>query len=174
MVKIGMPGVQIGFVNFNYFVMSKKLWIFIGVGVVAVLFLFSLLLSNRLTPTNQSNGGATTTGATLDIPTPAGDVKINDITQNPIQQVPDNIVFERSEKFSIVYYPEEKTFSINILAQPLKQSRDQAEAALLKDLGISVVQACKLTVTMFVPFDVDENLAGQDLGLSFCPSGKGL
>ena len=156
--------------------MTKKIWIFTGIGAVIILFLMSLLLANNQPAQNQQSGPSkgSASRSPLTIPTSKGDVIINDITKHPVQQVPDNVVIDRTNQFTIVYYPNEKTFSINVLANPLQQSRSAAEAALLKDLGIDQGQACKLTVTTFVPFDVDQNASGRDYGLSFCPSGQPL
>ncbi len=155
--------------------MTKKFWVLFGTGIIIFLFLLSLIfLTSNKSPSNNS-GNSTATGSNsskLVIQTKDGTVSVNDITKHPIQKVSDNLLFENSKQYSIVYFPEEKAFSINILQKPLKQSRDAAESALLKDLNIDFAQACKLLVQTFVPFEVDQTASGQDYGLSFCPSGR--
>jgi hypothetical protein len=150
---------------------GKKLLYFLGILIVIILLMFSFYIANKQ-PSSSPNSTPTSTAATLIIPVPGGTVPVNNITQNPVQQADDTVLFAQTSQYSIIYYTQEQTFSITINAQPVQAARDAAEAALLQKLGITKTQACSLTVTTYVPYDVDQNLAGQDYGLSFCQSGK--
>jgi hypothetical protein len=145
---------------------NKKLLYFAMAGIVIILFLLSLLLLG------PNPGPGTGTGAKIDISTPQGAVTVNDVTQHPVKEVEDTVVVEENKQYSIIYFKSEKTFSITILSTPAQESRTAAESAFLKDLGVNFSGACKLSVSTFVPFDVDQNLAGVDFGLSFCQSGR--
>jgi len=149
---------------------NKKLLYFFGILVVAGLLAYSLISITSKQPSNPNT--AATSTQTFVIPTPKGSVTVRDITRNPVQQVTDNTVIERNDSYSIVYYPNEKSFAITLLAAPLQKSREAAESKFLGDLGIDMAQACELKVSTFVPLEVDESFAGQDYGLSFCPSGR--
>jgi hypothetical protein len=150
---------------------NKKILYFVGITIVVILLFLSFYLATKQSPGAPSST-PTTTASTLVIPIPGGGIPVNNITQNPIQEVSDTVVFAKTDQYSILYYTKEQTFSINILALPAQAARDAAEAALLQKLGVTKDQVCNLTVSTFVPFDVDQNLAGTDYGLSFCPSGK--
>ncbi len=150
---------------------GKKLLYFFGILIIIILLVFSFYLANKPSPSAPSTT-PTSTASTLAIPIPGGNLPVNNITQNPVQTETDTVVFAQTGQYSIIYYPNEQTFSITINAQPVQAARDAAEAALLQKLGISQTQACSLTVSTYVPFDVDQNLAGQDYGLSFCSNGK--
>lgn len=147
--------------------MNKKVLITIGVIIVIGLFAYSLWRAKSPTPPPPPPPGPT-----LTIQTPQGNVTINDITKNPIHQVTDDLVIAETPQYSIDFFPNEKSFSITLLNTPAQKARDAAEAAFLKLLGVDFSGACKLTVTTFVPADVDPNLAGTNYGLSFCPSGQ--
>lgn len=71
--------------------------------------------------------------------------------------------------FQIFYYEADKSFSIAILQEPIAEVRTVAEVQLLERLQISATDACKLFISVTVPSFVNENLSGQNLGLSFCP-----
>lgn len=76
-----------------------------------------------------------------------------------------------TENYHINYYRPDNGFQIAILTRPAQTGRDQAETALLEMLGITEQEACKLLVSLSVPFDVDPSLATKEFGLSFCPDG---
>lgn len=75
------------------------------------------------------------------------------------------------ENYHINYYRPDNSFQIAILTRPAQTGRDQAEAALVEMLGITGQEACKLLVSLSVPFDVDPALVTKEFGLSFCPDG---
>ena len=147
--------------------MKFKKYSIIAVVVLLLLFSFYIALRGIHTPApTQPNG------PTISIPTSQGSVQVPDVTQNPVFQTIDTYDFKKSDQYEIVYFSQEKSFTITILAPPAQQSRDAAEQAFLDTLAISKADACKLSVSLTVPYDVDPTLAGKDYGLSFCPSGS--
>lgn len=70
--------------------------------------------------------------------------------------------------YNIYYNPQGSYFIILLYDKNLKTSREKAEADLLKLLNIKKEDACKLNLRVGVPFSVNKNYAGINLGLSFC------
>jgi len=65
-----------------------------------------------------------------------------------------------------------ESFYLVIENSDVQSARDMLEKDFLEVLGISEKEACKLKITLSVPFGVNEDLAGENYGLSFCPNGK--
>ena len=142
-----------------------------GVAVVVALFAYSII--NALLNSSSKPPVATPPPAgQINISTNSGAVPVKDFTKNPAEAVNGNLAVQKTGQFTIDYYPQDQSFVISLSAQPIQKSRDAAEQALLSDLGLDQITACKLKVSLTVPFNVDNNLAGQDYGLSFCPLGK--
>jgi hypothetical protein len=79
-----------------------------------------------------------------------------------------------STAFSIFYVEADKSFHITLLRNPLGETRKNAEKVLLAKLGLTEAQACSLVVYVGVSEDVSPDLAGEELGLSFCPGAVAL
>ena len=143
---------------------STKILLIFG---VVLLFVYSIWKALSSQPQPPAPSGPTKT-----ITTPSGSVDVRDFTQNPAQTTSGTTVIKATDQFKLIYFSTDNSFLITLLSQPLQQARDAAEAELLSNLGIDKGQACKLTVTESVPYDVDSQLAGQNYGLSFCPDSK--
>lgn len=78
-------------------------------------------------------------------------------------------LINNDQAFQIFYYEFDKSFSIAILQEPIADVRKVAEAQLLERLQINTKDACNLLINVTVPSFVNENISGQNLGLSFCP-----
>lgn len=140
-----------------------------------------------LNPDQNSSGttsAATTTinplpnvpGGTISIFTTGGTVIIPDITKSDeAQNVGEGMYhFEAPASFpgapfAFLYSTRNNSFSISIESKPIAQNREIASRYILSLLKISETEACRLKVLVGVPYAVDENLAGKNLGLSFCP-----
>lgn len=140
-----------------------------------IIFIFAitilLLYSFYIAITRTNNNNSERNNKDLTIPTSQGQVKINDITQHPLEKVKGSYKFAASQDYSMDYFDNDLSFSIVLLSQPLDKARQEAEDEFLKELNIGISDACKLSVSLTVPFDVDQNLSGQNYGLSFCPNG---
>lgn len=68
------------------------------------------------------------------------------------------------------YNAENSQIEFNILlnALPLSKARLEAEDVLRAKLGVTNQELCKMNVSVYVFKWVDENYAGENLGLSFC------
>ncbi len=143
---------------------------FLIITVITLLLLFSLYFVFRQI---SAPGGGQTASSTpqISIPTANGQIQISDITQHPVEQVTDTVVFARTNQYEIAYFPNEQSFTITISAEPVEQARQAAEQAFLDKLQITEGQACQLNVTLAVLGGIDENLAGKNYGLSFCSNG---
>ena len=77
--------------------------------------------------------------------------------------------------FQIAYHAPSRTFIISLLQEPLGQTRHEGEQYLLNLLHIGANEACaRLHVNVAVPFDVNEQYAGRNLRMSFCPGATQL
>ncbi|MFA5870528.1 MAG: hypothetical protein WC842_01395 [Candidatus Paceibacterota bacterium] len=81
-------------------------------------------------------------------------------------------IFKDNDLYFIAYYPSPEGFIISIRSTNTEKVRLTAEGDFIETLKISKTDACKLNVSLSVPMSIDENLSGQDFGLSFCPNGK--
>lgn len=77
--------------------------------------------------------------------------------------------------YTIYYYEEvgedeqmTRSLRISILEPPFEAHQQEAETTLLNTLNISKTMACKLKVTVSTTEDVDPDLGGKNLPLSFC------
>jgi hypothetical protein len=152
--------------------MKTRYKILIGV-VIAGIFFYSIYLA--LFSKNHASAPPATSSAVPTLSVPAqggGEVQVNDFTKSPQQTLGDTLVIEQDNDYSIVYFTKDQSFLISILSTPVQEVRIMAEQELLSKLKIQEADACKLNVVLTVPAGVDENLAGRNYGLSFCPSGQ--
>jgi hypothetical protein len=156
------------FLKINHFIMNNKLLKIAGIGLVAVLLIFSVIMALNSKQNSQSN---IPSSQALDIPTSKGDVKVKDFTKDPVEQTPDTTAIAETPDYQIAFFPKDSSFAIVLQSVPAQAARDKAEQALLDKLGIGIGEACKLQVSLTVPFGVVQNLAGKNYGLSFCPNG---
>src|SRR5690606_7392946 len=73
-----------------------------------------------------------------------------------------------SESYNIFYSEVDNTFTISLLNTPLEETREQAQNRLLDLLGVPKDQLCRLKTMVTVPYWLNEELAGKNLGISFC------
>lgn len=97
------------------------------------------------------------------------DIKMNNFYRNPVKinRVGD-VTFVSKDWFNISYLAIFKQFIISVRGSPFEDNRKSAETELLAVLGIEEQQACKLNVTITVPFFADPQKSGEDYPLSFC------
>ena len=110
------------------------------------------------------------------IPTSKGAVKPTDVRKLPeISPLGDGVYSlegtrsDKSAGFSMVYYEMDNSYSIAVLNEPIAENREAASKYFLEVLQISEADACKLKVYIGTTYDVNQELSGQNLGLSFCP-----
>lgn len=109
----------------------------------------------------------------IKIKTKNGKVKIKNIYQNPLENLSLNgITFLENDNYSADFYPQDQGFLLVIKNSDVQSARDMLEKDFLEKLGISEEDACKLKVSLSVPYSVNKELAGGEYGLSFCPNGK--
>lgn len=149
--------------------MSKKFKIIILAGIV-LLFFFSVYLALRSDKTNTE----TPVENTFILEGKTGQVQSKDFSSSVLEKSGDTWVLANNENFSIVYYEKDQSFTVNLLSKPLSEARSKAEDRLLSLLNLDFAQGCKLNLSVFVPFEVDENYSGQDFGLSFCAGSQGF
>ena len=76
-----------------------------------------------------------------------------------------------SPPYVIGYIAKTQYFNISILKSPIMETRRLAEVYLMKQLGISKDQMCRLKHAVSAPNRVDRFYAGLNLGFSFCKNG---
>jgi len=71
--------------------------------------------------------------------------------------------------FGILYSSFDDSFAVSLTREPLKIAREDAQKFLMKSLNIDEAGVCKLRAFVSVPAEINLQLAGKDLGFSFCP-----
>ncbi len=154
-------------------------------GVLAVIFLSNTEKEADVSKNDQAGvteGGATFTGLPMEKTelsiTPAVQEKIDaallqapSISENiyQIDKYPYSDAPSFVPEYTIDYSKTEQRFLINLYEYPLLETRVKASQALINKLNITDEDACKLNVDVTVNSSVNRRLAGQNLGLSFCP-----
>ncbi len=165
--------------------MSKSAIIILGVAVGLLIALLAFFLYPSGAPTSTPipgsgqntlpvAGSSVTTSGT---PGPAMSPSIETLLQSSdiIKLGPDDYLlagtasrFEQQE-YQITYHAPDKTYTVSLTTEPLGQTRQDAEQRFLTLLGITEDQACALHVNVTTLYSVNQQYAGKNLGLSFCP-----
>lgn len=138
--------------------------------------------SNYYQPVSANNSGqpasSTTSGGPADtVPVKTlggGELRVNPFLPSEAAAYPmltySLLPEERAgAAYDLLYYPD-GSFGVVLLAEPLGQSRLDAQSDLLQRLGISQDQACQLIYRVTVAPWVNAVYAGQNLGFTFCIS----
>lgn len=72
-------------------------------------------------------------------------------------------------QFDITFGLTDSSISIGLFKHPLRKSRLAAERALRRFFPLSNAALCRLKTAVSVPFSIDADYSGRELGLSFCP-----
>ena len=72
-------------------------------------------------------------------------------------------------RFDILYYEPESRLVVNLLEEPLGESRAAAELYIVNSLGLSPEVVCTLNTRVLTSRFVSNFYADQELGFSFCP-----
>jgi len=165
--------------------MFQKALLVIGIPLLGLFlviwFFFSYWPSQSQISNDTGNGSAplpiaATTTPTVNtennqitLPGKTGLVTTNNFYKTAVEITDRNdALITSNDDFQILYYPADNSFFITITNKPIESVRKKAETELLNRLGISTEDACRLKVSVGAPGWVDDNLAGQELGLSFC------
>jgi hypothetical protein len=173
--------------------MKRTIFIALGILVILIVILgvvfFIRIAMHPATPQpvteNPFASSTNTTGGNISGPslpvtlTDGSRVAVPDFTKTP---QPDwagasagyQVSGSEHADYQILFYPDNSGFLISILKEPLGQSRLEAEKALRETLKLSDAQLCKLSSQVSTSISVNEQYAGQDLGLSFCPGATKL
>ena len=71
--------------------------------------------------------------------------------------------------FDILYNENNDSYAVALGREPLSETRQKAEQFLLDRLRMSEAELCSMNILVTTTYDVNQFLAGEDLGLSFCP-----
>lgn len=133
--------------------------------------------STNIIPSPETSSTTPVVGPTgVAIQTPNGPVTIADIRSMPITQDSglglyhvDETKAKDIDGFEILYSSTDGSFTISIEKKPLSVYREKASQYFLQLFNVSQLDACKLHVLVGVPAEVDQKLAGKNVGFSFCP-----
>lgn len=165
--------------------MLKKALLVIGIPLLGLFlviwFFFSYWPSQNETPNDRVSGDtplpiATTTPPSVNttedqitLPGKTGLVTTNNFYKTAIEITDQNdALIASNDDFQILYYPADNSFFITITNKPIQTIQKRAEAELLSRLSITMEDACRLKILVGAPGWIDDPLAGQELGLSFC------
>ncbi len=150
----------------------KRLLKILVVLIVVVLFSYSLL--KIFQGGGDVGQGSVPSGDTIEVPALSGTIKVKDFTENPLSQTVDILTLAETADYKIVYFKADQSFLINLFSQPLLEARDEAQKVFLEKLGIETAEACRLNITVAVPYDISPEFSGRNLGLGFCLQGEEL
>ena len=74
-----------------------------------------------------------------------------------------------SPPYLIMYIETTQFFTIELLREPIGETRTQVELFLEQRLGLAQNDLCELNYTISAPVSVSQEYAGRNLGFSFCP-----
>ncbi len=114
--------------------------------------------------------------AYIAVATPTGDILISDPRQRESTvQMGDGLYAlttlanETSTTFGVIFNEADGSFAVGLEAEPLGETRRQAEQYLLSLLGVPEAELCQLNVYVGTTVYVNAFYSGKNLGLSFCP-----
>lgn len=128
------------------------------------------------------NTGVTTPTQTLALQTTdGGAVAVNNFLKDP-NTVADPInsgyydlgSATNTPSFMVTYIASTQYFNIELLQEPIGQSRELAQLYLERVLGISEIDLCRIHYTVSAPSSVSSLYGGASLGFSFCPGATKL
>lgn len=125
----------------------------------------------------RTPGTSPSGGEKLLISTEAGDVVINDVRTFPATEKLGDSLYRLKDAgdeeffpaYNVVFSEANGSLAVSLNQEPFAETRLAAEEFIGRMLGIAQNDMCKLTVYVGVPFDVDPELSGTNLGFSFCP-----
>lgn len=85
-----------------------------------------------------------------------------------------NLLLISNKNFTVEYFTNDQLFNIVLYGENLLESRVQAQNELMKKLSLGEEDMCKIKTYVGVIESVRSELAGQNLGLSFCPESVDL
>ncbi len=109
------------------------------------------------------------TGMFFGIGTPKGVVEVKNF-YNPSSTVGEDgtIIIKQTPDYWFAYNPQDSSFWVAVSGTPFAVVRQAAEADFIVTLGVSQADACKLNVSVGVPYSAGNPLNGQSFPLGFC------
>jgi hypothetical protein len=110
------------------------------------------------------------TGQTISLGTANGTVRVDNFYAASSTQVGEDgtLIIKQTSDYWFSYDPSDSSFWIAISGTPFAAVQQAAEQDFLTTLGVSKADACKLDVSVGVPYSAGNPLDGQSLPLSFC------
>jgi len=168
---------------------AKKLIIVIAVVVIIVVVVAYVvffrngetgILGNQNSNSNNTGSSQTVsvmsaypnapTSRTMSLGTANGTVQVGNFYAASSTQVGEDgiLIVKQTPDYWFTYDPSDSSFWIAISGTPFNTVRQTAEQDFLATLGVSKADACKLDVSVGVPYSAGNPLDGQSLPLSFC------
>lgn len=179
--EVGADGELTKTVDFKFIYMNsqqKKYIILVFSCLVIILATVCFFMPKRINQIDFNKNNITLpipseSDAKMKINTKKGLVIINNVYKNTVEHLSNNgVAFADNDDYYMAYYPADQGFLIVIQNKDIQSARQKAEADFLSILGIFRDDACKLKVSLAVPFYVNEFAAGGNYHLSFCSDGK--
>lgn len=83
-------------------------------------------------------------------------------------EIQTNTVSGEPVYFQMIFNEADSSFAIALLERPLALARQLASQEIKELLMLSEEELCQLNIFVSVPFSIDSNVSGTDLGLSYC------
>ena len=129
--------------------------------------------SNPPAPATTTDEGPIPQGTTFSVQTPSGVVTVNNFFEGKnIDQEEPSVLVASTSTYDIWYLRGDGSFEIDLPATASSADRTSAENTLVAALGVSQLDACKLSVTVYQSVDNGSDY-GPLGGLSFCAPAQG-
>jgi hypothetical protein len=114
------------------------------------------------------------TGQSISVGTSQGTVEINNpYTMSGVQIGDDGVLLvKQTPNYWITYDPSDSSFWIAVSSTPFAAIRATVEQDFVAILGVSQADACKLDVSVGVPYSAGNPMNGKSFPLSFCPTSQ--
>lgn len=107
-----------------------------------------------------------------------GSLVVNDFIHNgvtvPDTANPNEYLLAKKKNFSVSYNPTYQAFHIGLSDRPIGQARLDMEQFMLRTLGLTKNQLCRLTYFVMTTSYISPKYGGDDLRFSFCPGATKL
>lgn len=162
---------------------KTKLILSISAIVVAAAAILLFVFSKKATPPATQIPSGQQSPTTFPIPSPRdpkmtintsqGSFDVNNVYQAPLKNLSnDGVAFKDNADYSISYYPQNQGFLIVIQNPDIEGAYSKLESDFLQTLGIDKDTACKLTVSITVPYSINASASGHEYGFRFCSGGR--
>ncbi|MES2135200.1 MAG: hypothetical protein V4449_03110 [Patescibacteria group bacterium] len=141
--------------------------------------LFPFSNGGPISPTATTNVHGGISSSSLEVATVAGSLFVLDFTKGTDIATSTDYFYTgyprgsdtttQDAEYQIFFFPNDKSFLVSILKEPIGEIRRKASDDLMSRLGISNKELCTLIAEVIIPKGVNDYYGGVSLGFPGCP-----